>query len=458
MIHLTIDGKQIEVAEGTTVLRAAQQAGLHIPTLCDHPHLTPYGGCRLCLVDVKGARTLQPSCTMPATEGMEVTTQNEKIAEARKFVLSMIFSERNHFCPFCQTSGGDCELQNSAYEQDMNHWMIQPNWNTFQVDASNPYFTYEANRCILCKRCVRTCEELVGNFTLGTEERGASSVLMADHGVPLGESTCVSCGMCVQNCPTGAMMDNRAAYLGLKSETQTIKSICTGCSVGCGVEILVRNNNIVAINGDYESAINAGVICKLGRWQKLEQVENSETLETPMIRKNGKLVETSWEEALEFAANAISSTKDNLLAMTSTELSAETLYAFKRLFADEIGCGNVASLERNTFSAAAETLRKEGKPVVEGSLAAIDTADCVITVGEDLINQHEVLGFMVKRSIPNGTTFINIDSTDEVYGNLANCTLKINAGAEKEAIMGIAAAMVKLGVKDCDCESCSKSR
>ena len=108
MIHLTIDGKQIEVAEGTTVLRAAQHNGIHIPTLCDHQHLAPYGGCRLCLVEVKGARTLMPSCTIPASEGMEVTTTTPKISEARKFVLSMIFSERNHFCPYCQVSGGDC--------------------------------------------------------------------------------------------------------------------------------------------------------------------------------------------------------------------------------------------------------------------------------------------------------------------------------------------------------------
>ncbi|MCD4753943.1 MAG: (2Fe-2S)-binding protein [Anaerolineaceae bacterium] len=452
MVHLTIDGKQIEVPEGSTVLRAAQQEGIHIPTLCDHPQLTPFGGCRLCLVEVKGARTLQPSCTIPATEGMEVTTDNESIKKARKFVLSMIFSERNHFCPFCQVSGGDCELQNSAYEQDMTHWMIQPNWNNYRVDSSHPYFTHEANRCILCRRCIRTCEELVGNFTLGVEERGALTMVIADQGIPLGESSCISCGMCVQNCPTGAMMDNRSAYHGLKSETDTINTICTGCSLGCGLEILVHDNQIVAINGDYEAAINEGIICKLGRWQQLEKIETSISLTTPLVRKSGELVETTWEEALEFAAEAIKNTKDNLAAVASTELTTETLYSFKCLFSNHLNSNIVTSTETDTYSAASNVLLKNGALNFEGNIKSVDSADCVITIGEDLINQHEVVGFMIKRNLPKGTTFINIDSNTEVYDSLANCTMQIAEGSEKEAVRGIVASMTKLGLINNSCE------
>ena len=452
MVHLTIDGKEIEAPEGSTVLRAAQQEGIHIPTLCDHPQLTPFGGCRLCLVEVKGARTLQPSCTIPATEGMEVTTDNESIKKARKFVLSMIFSERNHFCPFCQVSGGDCELQNSAYEQDMTHWMIQPNWDNYRVDSSHSYFTHEANRCILCRRCIRTCEELVGNFTLGVEERGALTMVIADQGIPLGESSCISCGMCVQNCPTGAMMDNRSAYHGLKSETDTIKTICTGCSLGCGLEILVNDNQIVTINGDYEAAINEGIICKLGRWQQLEKIETSINLTTPLLRKNGELVETTWEEALDFAGKAIKKTKDSLAAVASTELTIESLYSFKRLFSGHLKSNHVTSTEMDTYSAASKVFLKNGSNNFEGNIKSVASADCVITIGEDLINQHEVVGFMVKRNLPKGTTFINIDSNPEAYGSLANCTLQIAEGSEKDAVRGIVASMTKLGLINNSCE------
>ena len=155
MIKLTIDGKGVEVPQGTTVLRAAQKAGIHIPTLCDHAHLTPYGGCRMCLVQIEGARALQTSCTLPATNGMVVHTDTPEIRGARTFVLTLLFSERNHFCMYCPVSDGDCELQNAAYEQDMTEWPLQPNWDPYPVDGSHEFFVLDHNRCILCRRCVR---------------------------------------------------------------------------------------------------------------------------------------------------------------------------------------------------------------------------------------------------------------------------------------------------------------
>ncbi|HSJ90346.1 MAG TPA: 2Fe-2S iron-sulfur cluster-binding protein, partial [Anaerolineales bacterium] len=212
MVQITINGKEIEVPEGTTVLRAAEMAGIHIPRLCDHKELTPFGGCRLCLVEVQGIRVPMASCTLPVNKGMAVNTESEALKKSRKFVLSMLFSERNHFCPFCQVSGGDCELQNAAYQEEMTHWPLQPSWNNFAVDTSHPYFVLDNNRCILCRRCVRACAEMAGNFTLAVAERGAKSIIVADAAVPLGESTCIKCGSCVQVCPTGALIDKTSAY------------------------------------------------------------------------------------------------------------------------------------------------------------------------------------------------------------------------------------------------------
>lgn len=165
MVTLTIDGIQIEVAEDTTVLNAAELAGIQIPRLCHHPNLKPYGGCRLCMVEVEGARILQPSCTLPVTNNMVVHTNTLKVQDARKFVLSLIFSERNHFCMYCQVTDGDCELQNAAYDQDMTHWPLTPNYSPFTVDASHKNFVLDNNRCILWRRCVRACGDLVGNYT-----------------------------------------------------------------------------------------------------------------------------------------------------------------------------------------------------------------------------------------------------------------------------------------------------
>ncbi|HMN60450.1 MAG TPA: 2Fe-2S iron-sulfur cluster-binding protein, partial [Anaerolinea sp.] len=262
MVNVTIDGNTIQVPEGTTVLRAAEQAGISIPVLCDHINLVPFGGCRLCVVEVEGMRTMQPACSLPVSNNMVVRTDTEKVQAARKFVLTLIFSDRNHFCPYCQVSGGDCELQNAALKMGMTHWEYQPNWKPYPVDASHPYLVIDHNRCILCRRCVRACGELVGNFTLGVEERGASSMLMCDVGVPFGESSCISCGTCPQLCPTGATIDLRSAYQGLEKTDKRTASICLACSVGCGIEVLTRDNRLVRVLGRWDAPVNEGVLCK----------------------------------------------------------------------------------------------------------------------------------------------------------------------------------------------------
>ncbi len=342
MYHLKIDDKEIDVPQGTTVLNAARMAEIDIPTLCDHPNLEPYGGCRLCLVEVEGARTLQPSCTLPVVNDMVVHTSTEKVKSARKFVLSMIFSERNHFCPFCQVSGGDCELQNSAYNEDMTHWPIQPNWQPFEVDASHPFFILDNNRCILCRRCVRACGELVGNFTLGMEERGSKTLLVADLGIPLGSSSCISCGTCVQICPTGALIDRWSAYRGHESDVTKTETICVGCSIGCGIEVISRNNNFIRVDGNWNAEVNGGVLCEIGRFYPLD--EKRERIATPLIRKNGTLKAATWDEAISVISEKfnpfIGKKDDGIAAIASTRLPVEALYAFKQLFSEKFGSSN----------------------------------------------------------------------------------------------------------------------
>jgi len=457
MVQLTIDDKKIEVPEGTTVLRAAQSAGIDIPTLCDHPALTPYGGCRLCLVEVEGARTLQPSCTMPASPNMVVHTATDKVKAARTFVLTMIFSERNHLCPFCVVSGGDCELQNAAYHEGMTHWPLTPNWQPFEVDASHPYILVDNNRCILCRRCVRACGELVGNFTLGFEERGARSYLAADFGTPLGESSCVSCGMCAQVCPTGTLIDRWSAYRGKDAQVEHTRTVCVGCSVGCGIEVLTRNNTLVRIDGDWDAAVNRGLTCKAGRFQPLEN--QAERILTPLVRKDGKLKAATWNEALDVVATQIKSLdgkkSDGIAAAASTRLPAETLYFFKSLFADSLKSDVVTGLEEGIYTSAAAELARETKNTFEGSLDNLKKADCVVLVGTDIINYHEVAGFFIKRNLPSGTKLVIVDANDNPLANLADFVFKgkevdtlkalgaaIKSGADEASPIGVAARAI----------------
>jgi formate dehydrogenase major subunit len=421
MVNVTIDGKQIQVPEGTTVLRAAESAGIKIPTLCDHKELTPYGGCRLCLVEVEGARTLQPSCTLPVNQNMVVKTDTEKVKEARKFVLTLIFSERNHFCMFCQVSGGDCELQNSAYAEGMTHWPLQPNYSPFTVDASNPFFVLDNNRCILCRRCVRACGELVGNYTLGIEERGANSLLVADLGTPLGESTCISCGTCVQVCPTGAIIDRQSAYYGRDKDVTHVKSVCTQCSLGCGIDVVTRDNRVVRIDGDWDSEINHGLLCSLGRFEPL--VNDHERVATPLVRKDSRLKAATFSDAVDSASALLkASVKDgsSVGALISSKVSAEALSTFNQLFK---GMKNVqfGTLDGTGYSSANSSLDGKTK---DAALDQIDQADCIVVVGADLIKDHQVAGFLVKRCLPLGSKLILVDTKTNKLASYADAVLE----------------------------------
>lgn len=411
MVNLIIDGKSVEVLEGTTVLRAAEQAEIYIPTLCNHPQLTPYGGCRLCMVEVEGARILQPSCTLPVTPGMVVKTNTEKVIEARKFVLTLIFSERNHFCMYCQVSNGDCELQNAAYDEDMTHWPLQPNWHPFEVDASHPFFVLDNNRCILCRRCTRACGELVGNYTLGFEERGANSFLVADYGVPLGESTCISCGTCVQICPTGALIDRRSAYQGKITEVEHHSSVCMECSVGCQRDILTRDNRLVRIEGNWDAPMNHGLLCDKGRFIPLE--EQPARITTPLVRKEGALKAATWEEAIDVIVQNLQpqfGKKENgVAALASTRLTIEALAQFESLF-NHGKSQMVAMIDEDTTAYTATKVAEKLGQSFEANLQSVKDADVALVIGTDLVSDHQVAGFFIKRQQFSGMKLIVADN------------------------------------------------
>jgi len=448
MATITINGNKLEVPDGMTVLRAAQANGIDIPTLCDHPHLTPYGGCRLCLVEVEGARTLQPSCTLPVSNNMVVKTDTKKVLDARKFVLTLIFSERNHFCPYCQVSGGDCELQNAAYNEGMTHWPLSPNYTPYPMDASHPYIIMEGNRCILCRRCVRACGDLVGNYTLGFEERGANSILVADTGVPLGESTCISCGACVQVCPTGALIDRWSAYRGRETQVDITNTVCVGCSVGCKVNVLTRNNGLVRIEGDWEGAVNEGLLCEVGRFDPMKV--DCERIATPLVRKNGALKAATWDEAISTIAAQLKpltgKSADGVAAMISTRQPIEAISQFKQLFADQLGSGMVTTTEEGEFTADGAAYADTVNKAFETDLKALQTAGAVIVIDTDLVKDHQVAGFFIKRKLSAGTNLLVVDRKENGLNPFAHKVLKAGKGSNADLFKGLIAAVVKLGL------------
>lgn len=329
MIHLTIDDKQVVVPEGTSIIRAASTVGIEIPHLCEFEHLTPHGGCRVCVVEIEGVSTLQTSCTQSVQEGMVVHTQTEKVQEARNFVLSLIFSERNHLCMVCPKTSSTCELQEAAYQIGMDHWSISPSWEEFPIDSSHDWLVWDHNRCILCQRCVRACDELAGQKVIVPEHRGAALTLTTDYGIPWGESSCVKCGTCLQVCPTGAILDKNHAELEFGVVLEGDPGICVECGIGCATEVFTRSNHLVRINGDWAGSINHGLLCEKGRFLAADHVEQERVLH-PMIRRDGKLVEVDWYEAIMTMLKAFENRSCG--AVVSARLPLAVLEHFKHLF------------------------------------------------------------------------------------------------------------------------------
>jgi formate dehydrogenase major subunit len=411
-VNITINGKQITAQAGQTVLQAAQAAGIDIPVLCQHPALSSWGACRICLVEIAKQRGLQPACTFPVSEGMEVWTESEKVVNIRKFVLELLFSERNHYCMFCEMSG-DCELQNLAYRYGLDHWIYPRPYEKLGVDASRKYFIMDHNRCVLCRRCVRACAEIAASHTLGIRERGARSMIMADHDVPFGDSTCVECGSCLQVCPTGALIDRRSSYGGREKEVTHTQTACMQCSIGCTLDVVTRHGRLLRVDGVWEDGPSKGLLCVAGRFQPL--YETRARLTQPMVRQKDQLVPATWDEALARIAEKM---RGKVVGVAAGAATNEVYAAFAGAIKKAKGA---AGRLEPTLPALGY-----GKAGVLGDIA---TADFIIIAGADPLANHRVAGYFVKRALDHGARLALLGGADGGLSAYANLTLAdTNAG------------------------------
>lgn len=415
-VQITINGQKLAAQSGQTILEAAQAGGVDIPTLCYHPALTAWGACRMCLVEVKGMRGLQTACTCPVADGMEVETETDSAVNVRKFVLELLFSERNHYCMFCQMSG-DCELQDMAYRYGLDHFTYPRPYDKLPVDASRKYFIMDHNRCILCTRCVRACSEIVANHTLDVRERGAESMIMADLNVPFGESTCVECGSCLQVCPTGALIDARSAYGGREKDVTHTETTCMQCSIGCKLDVVTRYDRLLRVDGVWDSDPNGGLLCVDGRFKPL--YDNRQRVKAPMVRRDGKLVETGWDEALSTVAEKLEA--GNVQGLATCATTNEGLEAFAKLFEKIEG---EAGLLEPTASALGY-----GK---DAKLQDILDADFIVVAGAQPLEYQRVVGYLIHRAGDNGATVAVISDSENKLSERADMTVSY-AEAEKVA-------------------------
>lgn len=419
-VIVTIDNIEVKVRPGTTILAAAKEAGIDIPTLCNHRALSPTGACRVCVVEVEGQRTLQAACVFPVAEGMKIKTDSDRVVKARKLVLDMIFAERNHFCPFCEASG-DCELQNLGYRYGIDHWAYETYSKPYPLDATREFFLMDHNRCILCGRCIRACDELVGNHTLGLQQRGTRSMVGADTNTPFGESTCVSCGTCLQVCPTGAIFDGRGSYMGREVQVEHIRSTCSQCSIGCGIEIATRGGNVLRVKGDWDAEVNKGLLCRKGRFEKL--YDGRKRVKSPLLRQGGRLQEVSWEEALKATAERLKDADaGGVGVLTSSNATNEALFMLSALLG-EMKVTNIGLL--NDASAGLSGIRR-------GALTDIAKGDVILVVGADPVRNQPVASFLIKRAVDKGARLIVVDDADNDLACLA--TMKFGVPEVRKAV------------------------
>jgi len=342
MITLTINGLEVQVEEGTTVLQAAKQIGVDIPTFCHDPRLVPHGSCRICVVEVEGARNLQASCTTPAIKGMKVTTESDNVVETRKGILDLILANHPLDCLTCKKAGR-CTLQDICYKYDVKESSIAGERKEYEIDDSNPFYYSDQSKCILCGKCVYVCSQLQGTEAIGFAERGFTTHIATPFDKGLEHSTCVSCGNCVSVCPVGALVPKSKTKFRYW-ETKSVRTTCSYCGVGCQMDLLVKDNQIVEVL-PADGPANNGLLCVKGKFA-YNFISHPDRLKTPLIRKAGELVEASWDEAYDLIASKINEIKgdfgpDAIAGFSSARGLNEENYLMQKFMRAVVGTNNV---------------------------------------------------------------------------------------------------------------------
>jgi formate dehydrogenase major subunit len=415
-VSLLIDGAAVKVAAGTSVMRAAAEAGIKVPRLCATDSLEAFGSCRVCLVEIDGVKGYPASCTTPVREGMVVRTQTEKLAGLRRNVMELYISDHPLDCLTC-AANGDCELQDTAGElglREVRYGYDGANHLQAAKDESNPYFTFDPAKCIVCSRCVRACEEVQGTFALTIQGRGFDSTVTAGQGEGFMASECVSCGACVQACPTATLKENSIISHG--TPEHSVVTTCAYCGVGCSFRAEVRGSTVVRMTPNKNGHANEGHACVKGRFA-FGYATHRDRITEPMIRDSidDPWQVVSWDEAIAHAAQrlrAIQKThgRNSIGAISSSRCTNEEVYLVQKLVRSAFGNNNIDTCARVCHSPTGYGLKTTlGESAGTQTFESVAHADVVVVMGSNPTEAHPVFGSRLKKRLREGARLIVID-------------------------------------------------
>ena len=455
-VTLSIDNQEVTVPKGTTILEAAKGLGVEIPTLCHLKELAPDGSCRMCVVEVEGGRRggLTTACTAHCQEDMVVSTHSEKVADSRRFILDLLLSNHKLECFSCGKNG-DCQLQQYAldYGIDATSFTEGKRMPCHQEDTSNPFFSYDPEKCIMCRRCARVCQLRQGRDVLSIANRGFETKMMPSYGQAFDQSICQSCGNCVSSCPTGALTAKDTKEYR-KWETQKIPTTCPHCGTGCQMNLLVKNNRLVGVE-PLDGPANKNLLCVKGKFASYKFVGSGDRLTEPLIKRNGIFEPASWEEALTLVSSKFNEIKaengaDALAGFSCSRATNEDNYVFQKMVRAAFGTNNVDNCARVCHSASVHGLAQTlGSGAMTNPIADItEDVDMILLVGSNPEEAHPVIGAQIRQAIQRGTQVVVVDPRKINLVKDSALHLQVQAGTNVAFANGMMHVILKEGLAD----------
>ncbi|MEE8496440.1 MAG: molybdopterin-dependent oxidoreductase, partial [Xanthomonadales bacterium] len=415
-VSLTVDGQEVTVAGGTSVMQAAAGAGIKVPKLCATDSLDAFGSCRVCLVEIEGRKGYPASCTTAVEEGMVVHTQSDRLVGLRRNVVELYVSDHPLECVNC-SANGNCELQDTAEAlgvESSRYGMNGVNHQDAEKDTSNPYFTFDPSQCIVCYRCVRACDDIQGTFALTVDGRGFASRIIAGQADSFMDSDCVSCGACVDHCPTEALIEKSIIEHG--QPERSVVTTCAYCGVGCSFVAELKGNKVLRMTPDKQGQANEGHACIKGRFA-FGYATHPDRITKPMIREkiDDPWQEVSWDEAIRFTADRLRSIqqkygRDSIGGITSSRCTNEETYLVQKMVRAAFGNNNVDTCARVCHSPTGYGLKTTlGESAGTQAFNSVDHADVVMVMGANPSDAHPVFASRLKRRLRQGAKLIVVD-------------------------------------------------